>query len=106
MTAHDAYVLAVCKTLNQTRDTTHGGACQKASLPACRKRPFAIHRGVRARPGGTVSGVAVVAPGASQPGRAQKKGRLSQPPRAVIRIKWPRPGPGEAVYETGFRRLR
>ena len=56
--------------------------------------------------GGAVSGVAVVAPGASQPGRAQKKGRLSQSPRAVIRIKWPRPGPGEAVYETGFRRLR
>ena len=43
----------------------------------CRKRPFAIHRGVRARPGGLVSGVAVVAPGASQPGRAQKKGRAS-----------------------------
>ena len=43
--------------------------------PACRKRPFAIDRGVRARPGGgAVSGVAVVAPGASQPGRAQKRG--------------------------------
>ena len=40
----------------------------------CRKRPFAIHRGVRARPGGAVSVVAVVAPGASQLGRAQKKG--------------------------------
>ena len=38
-----AHALDVCKTENQTRDTTHGGARWKGSLPVCRKRPFAIH---------------------------------------------------------------
>ncbi len=35
-----AHALDVCKTENQTRDTTHGGARRKAPSPACPKRPF------------------------------------------------------------------
>ena len=38
-----AHALDVCKTENQTRDTTHGGARRKAPSPVCPKRPFAIH---------------------------------------------------------------
>ena len=38
-----AHALDVCKTENQTRDTTHGGARRKAPSPACPKRPFTTH---------------------------------------------------------------
>ena len=33
--------LDVCKTQNEIWHTTHGGAGRTASLPVCRKRPFA-----------------------------------------------------------------
>ena len=38
-----AHALAVCKTQNQTRDTTHGGARRKATTPSCPKRLFTTH---------------------------------------------------------------
>ena len=38
-----AVSLDVCKTENQTRDTTHGGTGRTAPSPACLKRAFAIH---------------------------------------------------------------
>ena len=68
-----AHALDVCKTENQTRDTTHGGARLEAPSPVCRKRPFTTHADRLAAAGAAVLAFAasiLTAPLVGRPGTA------------------------------------